>query len=105
MMVSISLPLEVEEKLQREASRRGVRAEDLAARIIADNLPAHEATGSLADLFATWEREDHTTDPQEISRREKEAEELKRALNRNREEMEGPERVQASYDRKRPQGI
>ena len=89
-MVSISLPSEVEQKLQREAARRGLRMEDLAARLITENLPSQETAGSLTDLFAQWESEDRTSDPAEIARRQAEAAELMQALNRNRQEMEGP---------------
>ena len=89
-MLTITLPPEIETRLKGEASRRGIAAEEYAGKLIADHLPPAGQSGSLADLFAQWEHEDGTTDLAEIARRNREVEEFKQAMNRNRAEMEGP---------------
>jgi hypothetical protein len=88
--MTISLPAEVESRLVHQASRLGLAPDEYASRLIAQHLPPMEARASLGDLFAEWDREDATDDPAELARRNQEFEELKEAMNRNREEMEGP---------------
>jgi hypothetical protein len=90
-MMTIALPPEIEERLQGEASRCGLGVEELAAKLIAEHLSPAAGGGALGDLFARWEREDATVDPQELARRQRELAELKEAMNRNRLEMEGPD--------------
>ena len=89
-MVNIALPPEVEKRLQGEASRHGLAPAEFAAKLITEHLSPAPVGSSLGDLFAQWEREDATTDPAELARRNQESEELKKALNQNRLEMEGP---------------
>ena len=89
-MIKISLPPEVEDRLKLEASRQGVGADEYARQLIIENLPESAEQPSISELFAAWEQEDRTNDADELSRRNKEWEELKRSLNRNRQEMEGP---------------
>ena len=89
-MVTVTLPREIEERLQGEASRQGIGPSELAARLITERFAAPRAGNSLDELFARWAQEDHTSDPAEIARREQDLIELKQAINRNREEMEGP---------------
>jgi hypothetical protein len=48
------------------------------------NLPAAERAKALRSLFASWDAEDETDDPEEIARRQEEWEQLKQALNANR---------------------
>ena len=88
-MLTIELPPDVEKRLQGEATRQGLAAEDYVKKLIVENLPSHETAQSLTDLFAEWEAEDATDDPAEIARRNREVEELLQALDRNRREMEG----------------
>jgi len=90
-MVTISLPPEVESRLQVEASRHGLPKEEYARNLIVEHLPPTGEGSSLAALLAQWEQEDATTDAAEIARRNQEVEEFKAAMNRNRLEMEGPE--------------
>jgi hypothetical protein len=90
-MLTIALPPEIEQRLQGEASRRGVGAEELAVKMITDNLTQVPVSGTLKDLFAEWADEDKTSDPAELSKRCQDAEDLKAAINRNRKEMEGPD--------------
>ena len=46
--------------------------------------PGAYPPGSLAELFAQWQAEDATDDPEELARRDRELEELKANLNANR---------------------
>ena len=89
-MITIALPQEIEDRLRGEALSRGLAAEEYAQKIIIEHLPTSKPTGSLSELFAEWDAEDHTDDPAEIARRNQEYEEYKESMNRNRLEMEGP---------------
>ncbi|HET6386421.1 MAG TPA: hypothetical protein VFJ58_23765 [Armatimonadota bacterium] len=46
--------------------------------------PGAYPPGSLAEMFAQWQAEDATDDPEELARRDRELEELKANLNANR---------------------
>jgi hypothetical protein len=82
----------MEQRLKQEAARQGLNESEYARRVLERNLP--RATGTIdqptLDLFAQWDREDQTDDPLEIERRNREFEELKESLNRNRLESGGP---------------
>ena len=84
MTLTIDLPDDVARELRNEAERRGVEVGQFAAQIIRENLSAGEGVASLEALFSQWDAEDATDDPQELARRRKEWEELKRGLNANR---------------------
>lgn len=84
MTVTITLPDEVAGELQREAERRGIEPQHVAAEIIASHLPSSERARALQSLFAQWAAEDVTTDASELDRRKAEWEEMKHALNANR---------------------
>lgn len=93
--MTISLSPDLETKLRREAERHGVDASTYASQLIVNGLsksepPAHPNQATL-DLLAQWEREDATSDPKELARREREGEELLQNIARNRLEMEGPQ--------------
>ncbi len=88
--MTIALPPEIETRLKGEALRHGLAAEEYATKLIVEHLPPVPNTASIAELFARWEAEDHTDDPEEIEQRNQEAEEFIQTLNRNRIEMEGP---------------
>ena len=89
--MTIRLPAEIEDRLREEATKKGIAPDEYASKLIAEHLPAPEQRhNSLAELFAEWDKEDYTDDPEEIARRQQEFEEFKQALNRNRLEMEGP---------------
>jgi HEPN domain-containing protein len=88
--MTIELPAEIEARLKGEAQRQGVPAEQYAKQILVEHLGRPGATQSIEELFAEWEAEDHTDDPDEISRRNEEFEEFKKAMNQNRLDSEGP---------------
>lgn len=79
----IPLDPELERRLRDQASRQGVDAAEYARLLLEQHLPPAERAADQAtlDLFARWDAEDATDDPAEISRRQAEWEELKRALN------------------------
>ena len=91
MTLQIELAPDIKARLEAQASRLGLEAKEYAKKLIEDNLPqGRPEPGSLAKLFAEWEAEDATDDPEEIARRNREAEEFMQNLARNRIEMEGP---------------
>jgi hypothetical protein len=90
-MININLPDNIERRLKGEASRRGIAAEEYASRLIVQNLPPQDSSTTLVELFAQWEKEDESPDPLEIARRQKDLDELKASLNKNRKESEGSE--------------
>jgi len=91
MTLKINFPPETENRLKTEAARLGVDEAEYARRVIEQSLPPNSAPVDQAtvDLLAEWAREDQTSDPAEIARREREFEELKAAMNRNRVESGG----------------
>lgn len=81
MSLTVNLPPEAEERLQREAAGMGLAVSELVRRLIESHLsraPGDEAT--LA-LLAAWDKEDTTDDPRELEKRRLEWEEFKRAMN------------------------
>ena len=87
-MLTITVPEELERRLQNEASKRGVDAAEYAKQLIDQALP--KPNQATLDLLAKWEAEDAIDDPAEIERRTKECEEFMQSLARSRIEMEGP---------------
>ena len=93
--MTIRLPNDIEDRLIAEAERRGVTPDEYATKLLGEQLPPApkpqpQQRNSLEELFAQWEAEDHTDDPEEIARRQQEFEEFKQAMNQNRLDMEGP---------------
>ena len=88
--MTLVLPPDLEVRLKSEASRRGLDANDYAVTLIARALPESAAEQETLDLLARWESENDANDHQEIARREREFEESKQAMNRNRLEGDGP---------------
>ncbi len=101
MTLTLNLPPEVEAALAEDARRRGTTPEELAL----DNLrrsyvtptqeplaaptAAEKRVSPMVALFAQWEAEDATDDPEEIARRTREWEETKANLEANRFSLEG----------------
>ncbi len=100
--MTITLPIDMETGLNREAQRHGVNAEEFVKRLIAGALPPAgtvqdelttqaRANQSSIDILNQWERQTATDDPAEIARRQSEFEEFKREMNGNRRETDGPD--------------
>jgi predicted DNA-binding protein len=90
MTLSILLSPETEARLKGEASRQGLDAADYARKLLEVALSKPAPDQASIDVLTKWERDNATDDPDEIARRQKEFEEFKEAMNRNRLEMEGP---------------
>jgi len=90
MTLTIALNQDAERRLLEEAARRGLAPSTYAAHLIEEHLPAPSSSSSLAEMFREWDAEDATDDPSEIARRNAEFEELRKRINANREESEGP---------------
>jgi hypothetical protein len=92
MTLMLELTPELEDRLRREALRRGLAPEDYARDLLKQHLPESRPDrpgDSLKALFASWEAEDRTDDPEEIARRKRDWEELARNLDRNRVDAGG----------------
>ena len=83
MTLSIELTPDDERQLKAEAARKGVAPEEYARALIRERLGQRTlpTDHSLSNLFAKWDEEDATTDPEEITRRQQEWEELKASMN------------------------
>jgi len=90
-MLNITLPPEIEVRLETEAAKQGVAVSEYASRLITDGLSKPQPDYATIALLDRWEKEDATDDPEEIARRQVEFEEFKQGMNRNRLEMEGPD--------------
>jgi hypothetical protein len=86
--MTIMLPPEIEARLKAEAAKHGVDLNEYAQRLIAQSLPPQ--VSCRTSLFAKWDAEDETDDPEELARQRAEAEQFMQNLARNRIEMEGP---------------
>lgn len=100
MTLTITLPQEAEARLRERAAAVGQDPARYAERLLAEELAGSALSGARStaksssatlELLAQWEREDHTNDPAELARRQREGEELMENLERNRREMEGGE--------------
>ena len=71
-------------KLEAVAVKRGLSPAECARQLLAASLPDPVSTDRTLDLFATWDAEDATDDPEEIERRNREWEAFKTNMNENR---------------------
>jgi hypothetical protein len=79
----LALSPEVLKRLQDEASRRGVDPEDFARQLIEENLARSETNQvnqTALELMDQWDREDETTDPEELEQRRRDLEEFKHVI-------------------------
>ncbi len=90
MTLMIELPAELEACLKKEADKRGVRPEEYARTLVERGLSFGRPDEATLKLLREWEERDATDDPEEIAQQEAQLQELMAALNRNREESEGP---------------
>lgn len=95
MTLTLNLPPEVEAALAEDARRRGTTPEELALDNLRRSYVPLAVTNNTARedptlaIFAQWDAEDATDDPEEIARRNREWEETKANLQANRFSLEG----------------
>lgn len=90
MTLTLELPPEVEGALAEEARRKGTTPEQLVLKDLRQRYSAPEPRpNTMLELFAKWEAEDATDDPDELARRNQEWETTKAALEANRFSLEG----------------
>jgi hypothetical protein len=85
MTLKINISTELEARLKREASEKGVDEEEYARQLIEKNLATMPPIRDQAtlDLFAKWKKEGKASTPEELALAEKEWEEFKKAMNEN----------------------
>jgi hypothetical protein len=54
MTLTLSLPTELEERLQHEAERQGLPADTLTLRLLDQHLPAKDSRRELVELLQSW---------------------------------------------------
>ena len=96
--MTLTLPSDLEKRIKEVAKALGMDAAEYARQLIAEHLPPPSGSHALTELFAQWETEDPTDDPAEVARRNGEVDEFKRAMNRNRHEMEGADDCGAIFE-------
>ena len=84
MTITFELSPEEEARLRIAARERGTDPTECAHRLLTDCLPSLRPGEATLALFATWEAEDATDDPNMIREAEEELAEFKKAMNRNR---------------------
>ena len=96
MTLTIDLNTALEDRLKREAERRGVEPQAYARQLIEAGLSLDleaqkNANQSTIELFRQWEAEQTLTDPAEVARTEQEFDKFKARMNQNRRDSEGPD--------------
>jgi predicted transcriptional regulator len=86
-MLTIKLDGAIEDRLKRVADSEGTEPQVLARRVLEENLP--EPDDKTLAVLAEWERENATSDPVELQRRQEEGEAFMQNLARNRLESQG----------------
>jgi hypothetical protein len=87
MTLTIELTPEEEARLQAAAREQGLEPAECAHRLLTEHLPAVDPEDRTLELFAAWDAEDATDDPEEIQRRNREWEELKAQMNETRTQL------------------
>lgn len=84
MTLTIDLNPEDEARLAAVARERGVDLVECARDLLREHLPPLEPGEATKALFAAWDAEDATDDPEEIAARKREWEEFKASINKAR---------------------
>ncbi|MBI2298453.1 MAG: hypothetical protein HYU66_05790 [Armatimonadetes bacterium] len=86
MSIHVELTPQEEARLRAAAERQGIAAEECARRLITEHLSGEltEEARLTRELFARWEAEDATDDPEELAARERELAEFMANMNANR---------------------
>jgi hypothetical protein len=95
MTLTIDLNTALEDRLKREAERRGIEPQAYARQLIEAGLPVDVETQKKVnqrtlDLFRQWEAEGALADPAEIAQAEREFAEFQETMNQNRRDAESP---------------
>jgi hypothetical protein len=78
MTLNLSLPPDLEERLQHEAERQGLPAATLTLQLLDQHLPAKDLRGELVELLQSWIEEGDAQEQKETG------EYLTRALDEDR---------------------
>jgi hypothetical protein len=93
-VMTITLSDRTVRRLSAEASRRGVRADQLAEQLLDAALSEPAATEkpnqSSIEILNEWEAQTASTDPQDLAQAQREFEEFKQAMNETRRATDGP---------------
>lgn len=65
MVLHLSLPPDLEERLQHEAERQGLPADTLTLRLLDENLPSRDSRGKLVELLQSWIESDDVEEQRE----------------------------------------
>jgi hypothetical protein len=84
MTLRIDLTPEDEARLATVARERGMDLADCARELLREHLPPLAPGERTKALFAAWDAEDATDDPEEIEARKREWEEFKENINEAR---------------------
>lgn len=84
MALNLELSPEDEARLAAAARDRGLHPAECARQLLREHLPPLAPGEATRALFAAWEAEDATDDPEEIAAREREWEEFKANINATR---------------------
>ncbi len=57
MTLTLSLPPDLEDRLQHEAERQGLPADTLTLRLLDQHLPSRDPRGELVELLRSWMEE------------------------------------------------
>ncbi len=97
MTLTLDLPPDLESALTEDARRKGTTPAEMILEELrqkyftpdAGSVVAQKPVSAMVALFAQWDAEDATDDPEEIARRNQEWEETKANLAANRMNFEG----------------
>lgn len=65
MTLTLRLPPELEERLQQEAERQGLRADSLTLQLLDQHLPSKDVRRGLIELLQSWIEEGDTQEQKE----------------------------------------
>lgn len=84
MTLRLDLTSEDEARLVAAARERGLELEECARQLLREQMPPLAPGDATKALFAAWDAEDETSDPEEIGARTREWEEFKANINEAR---------------------
>ena len=89
--MTIHLPPDLEDRLKHEASRQQMEPSEYAAKLLSDALDRGATNQATLELLSQWDAQEATDDPAEIAARNREFEDFRQAINRTRQESQGPD--------------